>query len=1034
MAKRIARRWFLSGLFPGTWLAGVLATGRVAAGSPSASEEKSEVTALLGRSFLWNGERGRQHNRFVAFRQTLEAFGPVSRAVLHVFADTRYVAYLNGRYLAAGPARFDPRFPEYDSLPLAGRLERGRNVLAILVQSFGAANGWSMAHEPGLSFVVEWENPAGERQQVAAGPDTRWKRMDAWDAKAPVGWPYAAEWLDARRLPAEWTGPEFDDSDWRPAVPLSKPSWGRLQPRSIPLLKESRAACREVVSLDIDRGTNPSWVWHDEQTASWEQTARKAASGPRYFRWRFEAPNGAGPGELRLAAGGDYRLLVNGVLVARKNVLEDPPGLIRFTPTDRLRQASRQVARYDLSGPLRGGENVLALEVHHHRYDTPTGQPGMAGILAQLNVGKQDNLASLASSAEWKSSERAPEGWEQSTFDDSGWKPVRDFGSYGVEPWSLKLGADAFRVAQRAPVVRQLPFKIEQRQRIVLDFAQVRLARPRIEMDAEPGAELEMIYAERIEEAGDPIVSFAPDRYIARSGRQTWETTDTRGFRFLVLRAVRGGATLLAAEATERVYAERVLGSFTCSDPELTELWPRSVETLRQCMEDAYIDTAWRERAQWLADTVACGFHVNLISFGDTALYRRMLLQIGQSQDEPGAVASDGWDLLTMDQGERMPRDQIEPGWVWAHYPSDRNDVHRFLEDYMLLWVVGIRDYYEQTLDREFVQSQWPRVERLLDWFHNHRTGRGLVKAREFVYFGNPVAYHSGEGATLNLFYLMALRGVEALSQRLGDGAAAERYSSRAGELETAIGKHLKQPGSDLLLALLEGEKAYPPSVHANVLALQAGVVPQDQEEVVLDWVVNQLEKGQELLSPYFHYWLFEMLYQRHDSERAERLVLERIRSQWGPILKLAAPTMPEFFYGGASTESSGVRGSVCHISGTAPAWVASSGVLGVRLVEREGSREIQIRPRLGDLQWARGRVPTTLGMVEVEHRLQAGQWRSQISAPQGAPAQLGLPGKLSRETLRLDGSPPEAVEAKGGALWMRLAPGRHVIEADLRG
>jgi hypothetical protein len=230
---------------------------------------------------------------------------------------------------------------------------------------------------------------------------------------------------------------------------------------------------------------------------------------------------------------------------------------------------------------------------------------------------------------------------------------------------------------------------------------------------------------------------------------------------------------------------------------------------------------------------------------------------------------------------------------------------------------------------------------------------------------------------------------------------------------------------------MLQDGKIYPPSVHANIFALLGGLVPTERENAVLDWIAAKLSGEQETLSPYMHYWLFEMLYQRGDAERGARLVLDQMRRKWGPLVRLGVPTMPEFFSRGESTESSGVSGSACHIAGTLPAWVLSSGVLGVRVMEREGKREIRIRPRLGGLEWAEGSVPSPFGKVAVSHHCEPRRWRSDVTIPNGVPAWFGVPESFPRASLRLDRGAISDVYTAGGAHWFPIPPGSHVIEAN---
>ena len=73
-------------------------------------------------------------------------------------------------------------------------------------------------------------------------------------------------------------------------------------------------------------------------------------------------------------------------------------------------------------------------------------------------------------------------------------------------------------------------------------------------------------------------------------------------------------------------------------------------------------------------------------------------------------------------------------GRVKAHHPSDRWDIHGYIEDYSCLWIQGLRTWHDNTGDLELVREAWPAVTAQLKWFLDRRTERGLVKAREFVF------------------------------------------------------------------------------------------------------------------------------------------------------------------------------------------------------------------------------------------------------------------------------------------------------------
>jgi hypothetical protein len=72
------------------------------------------VAQTLPGKFIWRGT-AEPNAGYTVFRKTF--FAPdVSAATLNLFADARYVLWINGQYVQRGPCRFDPAGPEYDSL------------------------------------------------------------------------------------------------------------------------------------------------------------------------------------------------------------------------------------------------------------------------------------------------------------------------------------------------------------------------------------------------------------------------------------------------------------------------------------------------------------------------------------------------------------------------------------------------------------------------------------------------------------------------------------------------------------------------------------------------------------------------------------------------------------------------------------------------------------------------------------------------------------------------------------------------------
>ena len=77
-----------------------------------------------------------EKNCQAGFRKDLVLDTVPDKAALRVTACTFYRAYLNGQFLFHGPARAAHGFARIDTVDLSGRLERGRNCLAIEVAGY----------------------------------------------------------------------------------------------------------------------------------------------------------------------------------------------------------------------------------------------------------------------------------------------------------------------------------------------------------------------------------------------------------------------------------------------------------------------------------------------------------------------------------------------------------------------------------------------------------------------------------------------------------------------------------------------------------------------------------------------------------------------------------------------------------------------------------------------------------------------------------------------------------------------------------
>ena len=75
-----------------------------------------------------------------------------------IFADSRYVLWINGKYVERGPCRFDPKGPQYDVIAIKDHINKGQNTIAILVQGNVTGSLKVMKHCPGLTALLKIDN------------------------------------------------------------------------------------------------------------------------------------------------------------------------------------------------------------------------------------------------------------------------------------------------------------------------------------------------------------------------------------------------------------------------------------------------------------------------------------------------------------------------------------------------------------------------------------------------------------------------------------------------------------------------------------------------------------------------------------------------------------------------------------------------------------------------------------------------------------------------------------------------------------
>ena len=183
------------------------------------------------------------------FRKSFDLAAEPSEFLVNVSADNRYKLYVNGAFVALGPAKGDAHNWSFDTVDIAPYLIEGKNVVAAVVWNFASLRPVAVMSFGLTGFLLQGN---GERERII-DTDKSWKGMRC-RAYSPgttaVRGYYAAgctDKMDASLYPWGWETIGYDDSLWEACVPLKKAalkgsgdySHWQLVPRPIPLMEHT---------------------------------------------------------------------------------------------------------------------------------------------------------------------------------------------------------------------------------------------------------------------------------------------------------------------------------------------------------------------------------------------------------------------------------------------------------------------------------------------------------------------------------------------------------------------------------------------------------------------------------------------------------------------------------------------------------------------------------------------------------------------------------------------------------------------------
>ncbi|MBB5058455.1 hypothetical protein HDF16_003169 [Granulicella aggregans] len=771
------------------------------------------------------------------------------------------------------------------------------------------------------------------------------------------------------------------------------------------------------VAFGVAAGQAPSPTPHNF-TAQWITAAGAPGHNPVVLRLRKELTLAAVPAHfvVHVSADNQFLLMVNGKRIG-------------FGPSVGDVQHWRYET-YDLAPALHPGKNLIAATVWNlgdlapirqmssrlgfvvdpdtatekaiatnsswmakvdAGYNFPSKTPGLGDNYYVASPGEELDAASL--DWQWSSSEDSSAGWQPAVTvggavtrgvhsESNSWLLVPD-----TLPAMEVSAAPAGKVVRSTGMAGAASFPSGSAEvpanshvTLLLDRETLTTAFPTLTVSGGKGAKVNVTYAEalmddagnkgnRNEIAGKHIVGMMDELLPDGGEARAFTPLDWRTWRYMQIDVTTTAQPLrldsLSLMFTAFPFEQRA--KFASDDPGLTDIWNVGWRTARLCAHDAYMDTPYWERLQYVGDTRI----QTLISYTNA-----------------------GDDRLARQAIEAFHASLLPEGIGQSRYPSRHLQV---IQNFSLLWIGMVHDFWYFRDDPKFVAAQLPGIRGELSYFRERRNADGLPALRDWWPFvdwatgfpGGDSPMLDGVSASGALFYLEALRNAAEMEAALGDAALAREDVVEAEHVRATVLAKFWSKDEGLIADTTELKHF---SQQANALAVWLDVVPEAQQKDVVTRIFSATDSGFKLaagqkplpkeFSPASNYFRFYLAKALVHAGMADRYV--ETLAPWRTMLSVGLSTWAE--------QPEPTR-SDSHAWSAHPNIDLLTTVAGIMPASPQ-FKTVVISPALGSLKHLSVSYPSPHGEILAEYTVSAEGTSAKVTLPAGVTGTLQWAGK----------------------------------------
>lgn len=300
-----------------------------------------------------------------------------------------------------------------------------------------------------------------------------------------------------------------------------------------------------------------------------------------------------------------------------------------------------------------------------------------------------------------------------------------------------------------------------------------------------------------------------------------------------------------------------------------------------------------------------------------------------------------------------------------------------FHTTYSMLWVQMLYDYYMFTGDGSIYGETADALHILMDRFHGYMGENGLIDTPPNYVFVDWLmvdgySMHRPPKAmgqsVMNAFYTGALVTAAKIENELGGTEGKKRakeYLENAESVKKAFRNLLFDDEKGLYFDGLNDEYAPGPflpensqkryfSWHTNVLAVLYGICEGEEAVRIMERILGDMEMTNP--QPYFMHFVLEAIVK---AGLFEKYGLEQIR-RWRVMTDFPKGLQEGWYAPGT------YQFDYSHVWGGTPTYQLPVRLAGLKILEA-GFGKVRLEPKLCGLDWAKVKIPTPLGMIEVE-------------------------------------------------------------------